>query len=396
VSHFEKHEETFDEALRRGQERPLRPLLYVQLVHSMFALLSFFWSDDAADRNFLKRYLRIMDLDSVLFVLKKPIWYSASRKDQGDPRFWGAKGVVRDLLDRLYTLALCPLRIKHRGAKGGTGDRLYLFVKDKDDLLSFGKPYRTRKDFFSALESLHVADLVEDVRARVRVANVDGSLTFRELSEGEQQLLMVLGLLRFTREDEALILLDEPDTHLNPAWSLEYVNLLEEVLPNSYASHVVMATHDPLVLAGLTAKQVHVMRRDAKGRITAIHPEKDPVGMGVSALLTSDIYGLRSELDSKTIEKLDLRRRLTFKANRTQRDEETLAELNEWIRMKDFTRSDPDPMFALFEQAMAKALEHSPVGAVTLSDAQRREQEEMAVGIVKKLIEEEKAAEAKS
>jgi len=35
-------------------------------------------------------------------------------------------------------------------------------------------------------------------------------------SEGEQQLLLVLGLLKFTAEEEALFLLDEPDTHLNP------------------------------------------------------------------------------------------------------------------------------------------------------------------------------------
>jgi predicted ATPase len=395
VSHFEKHEGSFDQALRKGRDMPLRPLLYVRLVHSMFALLSFFWNDNAADRAFLKRYLRIKDLDSVLFVLKKPSWYSPSRNNQGDPRFWGALGIVRDLLGKLYDLALCPLRVKHRGAKGGTDDRLYLFLKDKEDLLAFGKSYKTRKDFFSALESLHVADLVQDVRARVRLENVDGSLTFRELSEGEQQLLMVLGLLRFTCEEEALILLDEPDTHLNPAWSLDYVNLLEEVVPKSYGTHVVMATHDPLVLAGLQAKQVHVMRRDQGGRITATHPEKDPIGMGVSALLTSDIYGLRSELDSKTLEKLDLRRRLTFKKNRTIKDEETLAELNEWIKRKDFTRSDPDPMFAAFEKAMTKALDKTQLGSTTLTDEERRQQEELAFKIMQKQLQEKEKPEEK-
>jgi hypothetical protein len=34
------------------------------------------------------------------------------------------------------------------------------------------------------------------------------------LSEGEQQLLMVLGLMRFTKSHQSLVLLDEPDTHL--------------------------------------------------------------------------------------------------------------------------------------------------------------------------------------
>jgi len=394
VSHFEKHEDVFDEALRKGSDRPLRPMLYVRLVHSMFALLSFFWNNNTTDRAFLKKYLRIKDLDSVLFVLRKPVWYNSTRKDRGDVRFWGAVGVVRDLLDRLYDLALCPLRTKYRGAKGGTEDRLYLFLKNKEDLIAFGEPYKTRKEFFSALDSLHVADLVHDVRARVRVENVDGSLTYRELSEGEQQLLMVLGLLRFTREDEALILLDEPDTHLNPAWSLEYVGLLRDVVPESYASHVIMATHDPLVLAGLKAKQVHIMRRDPEGTITASHPEKDPIGMGVSALLTSDVYGLRSELDPTTLEKLDLRRRLAIKGDRSEKEEQTLAELNEWIRTKDFTRSDPDPMFVAFEEAMTKAQEKERIEGPTLTDEQRRRQKELALEIVTKIKEEEKREDA--
>src|SRR6185312_6403282 len=189
----------------------------------------------------------------------------------------------------------------------------------------------------------------------------------------------VLGLLRFTREDEALILLDEPDTHLNPAWSLEYVGLLRDVVPESYASHVIMATHDPLVLAGLRAKQVQIMRRDPEGTITASHPEKDPIGMGVSALLTSDVYGLRSELDPTTLEKLDLRRRLAIKGDRSEEEEQTLAELNDWIRTKDFTRSDPDPMFVAFEEAMTRAQAKERMEGPTLTDEQRRRQKDLAL-----------------
>ena len=59
-----------------------------------------------------------------------------------------------------------------------------------------------------------MSQLIEEVRIKIKVGNGDGTVTFRELSEGEQQLLTVLGLLRFTAEDESLILLDEPDTHL--------------------------------------------------------------------------------------------------------------------------------------------------------------------------------------
>jgi len=78
--------------------------------------------------------------------------------------------------------------------------------------------------------------------------NADGILTFKELSEGEQQLLTVLGLLKFTQDEESLFLLDEPDTHLNPAWKLKYLNLIEQVVGKPKASHLIISTHDPLVM----------------------------------------------------------------------------------------------------------------------------------------------------
>ena len=48
---------------------------------------------------------------------------------------------------------------------------------------------------------------------------------------------MVLGLLRFTKEDEALFLLDEPDTHLNPA--------LERAIPGIYAPRCWRSANQP-------------------------------------------------------------------------------------------------------------------------------------------------------
>jgi hypothetical protein len=42
---------------------------------------------------------------------------------------------------------------------------------------------------------------------------------FDQLSEGEKQLLAVVGAIRLTTGNENLVLLDEPDTHVNPHWS---------------------------------------------------------------------------------------------------------------------------------------------------------------------------------
>lgn len=390
LSHFQKHEDRFDRELRAGKDQPLRPLLYIKLLHSKFALLAFFWKEDLQQLEFLKEYLRIEDLDSVLFVLRRPHWFSPSRLRGGDARFWGAKGVVRDLLGRLYDGCLAPLGMKVHGSRGRSFDRLFLFLPTKAALQRFASSYSSGREFFKALDSMHVADLIDDVRARVIVRGVDDSLTFRELSEGEQQLLMVLGLLRFTREEESLILLDEPDTHLNPAWSLSYVQLIQKTVTETYSSHVVMATHDPMVVAGLHAAEVYLMRRSDAGEIEIRHPERDPIGMGVSGLLMSDVYGLRSDLDPETLTKLDLRRRLAIKNDLSSVEAEELQELNDWVQDQGFTRSDRDPLYRRFVDAMTQwEVSEGHQEGQPLTTEELEAQRAMALDIVKKLMSEQ-------
>ena len=264
--------------------------------------------------KFLSDHLWIEGFDYALFVMREPPWTSK----QGDPRFWNARGVVRDFLDRLYKMALAPCRLKVRVSTGfkkqQSLEHLYLFLRDLDHVRELASHYGTQQEFFKALESTYISKLISEVRINVRARKVDGSLTFRELSEGEQQLLMVLGLLRFTREDESLFLLDEPDTHLNPAWSVQYLKFLREIGGAQENSHVIMATHDPLVISGLERSQVQILQRnDDTGRIEVQQPESDPKYMGVPALLLSEVYGLRSVLPPATLELLDEKRRLAAK-----------------------------------------------------------------------------------
>src|SRR4029453_19405974 len=116
------------------------------------------------------------------------------------------------------------------------------------------------------------SELLEEVRIRVRLQKDGGTVTFRELSEGEQQLLTVLGLLRFTAEEESLFLLDEPDTHLNPRWSVDYLSYLRRFVGDAGRveenSHIVMTTHNPMAVAELVKEQVQILQlqRDEQTR----------------------------------------------------------------------------------------------------------------------------------
>lgn len=381
--HFSRHQKIFADDLLHGVDQPLRPLLYARSVHGQFALLSFFQREDQ-DRSILNSSLRILDLESVLFVLRRPDWYNPQRREpddsRGDPRFWGARGVVRDFLDRLYKLALAPLRSR-------ATDRLYLFLRDKNDLMRLAEEYDDQAEFFKALESLYISDLIADVRSNVLVQGSDNALTFRELSEGEQQLLLVLGLLRFIDTREGLILLDEPDTHLNPAWSLRYTRFLRDHVIDPLSTQIVMATHDPLVVAGLTAPEVRIMQRLNSGRVTASPPEDDPKGMGIDGLLTSDVYGLRAALDLDSLEALDRKRELALLETLNEEQRRELAELTETVGRIDLITSVRDPMYAPFVEAMGRLERQLGLQRADLSPEQQALRKRVAEEVIATLAE---------
>lgn len=397
--HFLKHQERFyNELINSADDAdiPLRPLFFAQNIHSQFVLLAFFLEQDRTVLDFLNEYLGITGLDSVLFVMKQPPWTSR----QGDERFWRARGVVAALLDRLFAVSLAPMRHKWRvplGFRKTTElDHLYLYLPHAEALNQLKAGYATQHDFFKALESTYISELMREVRTRVIARCADAPLTFRELSEGEQQLLMVLGLLRFTREDESLFLLDEPDTHLNPAWSVQYLEFLQTIGGLGENGHVILATHDPLVISGLTREQVRVMCRDAMDApIRAEMPETHPQGMGINGLLRTELYGLRSSLDLPTLKKIDERDDLRAKQKELQnqgrdlnpKERLRLIELSDELALLGFSRDYRDPNEKDFADAMARRRSKEKIPLV-LTPKMLKDQEKLADEVLNQILGE--------
>ena len=398
ASIFQKHRERYYGAIIKapsartiggGDVSALRRVFYAQTLHGQFALIAFFMEPEDAedDREFLREYLQIDGLDSVLFALNKPGW----SRGGGDPRFWGAMGEVQEFLDRLYDEAMPPLRMDRRVSADLASNRaienLYLFLPGGEGLSRVYGQYGNQYAFFTALESMHLSRLLAEVRTRVRMAPKagGGEMTYRDLSEGEQQLLLVLGLLKFTATEETLFLLDEPDTHLNPAWSTQYLDFLHRFIRQRETCHIVMSSHDPLVFAGLTREQVRVLRRGEEGQAMVEVPEQDPRGMGVAAILTSDLFRLRTTLDAKTQERLDRQRILMQKDDRNDEEEAELEGLHKELDRLGFSRTIRDPLYRLFLEAWTR--EEDPVWRrhVQLTPEQQRDRMRLAGQIVERL-----------
>jgi predicted ATPase len=356
---FRPYLENYDSKLRKGEDPGLKRLFYAMPVHSQFVLLAFLTQQTNVVRTFLDDHLDLdpeEGIESVLFVLRQPPW--KSKAADGDPRFWNARGVVRDFLSRLYDIALAPVDIKRSVSTSIWNKKKlqfkYLYVKDIDALRRLvGK--QAPAQFFRDLESTYVSELIEEVRIRVQLKKNDGSVTFRELSEGEQQLLTVLGLLRFTAEDESLFLLDEPDTHLNPRWCVDYISYLRQFIASGTkedeTSHILLSTHNPLAIAELDREQVQILRMtkgEGGGQIVACYPEMAPRGMGYAAIVTSDMFGIASSLDQPTQVLLETQRAYASKEKLAIDEQRELDHINAQLDRLGFRFFHPDDEFSRY------------------------------------------------
>lgn len=123
-----------------------------------------------------------------------------------------------------------------------------------------------------------------------------------------------------------------------------------------------MATHDPVLIAGLTKESVRLMERKEKAEapdetettVTALSPDEHPRGMGVARILTSPLFGLRSILDEDTLNDLDKKRDLAFKKDRTPEETEELKKLVRKLQDVDMTTIIEDPLYTYFVKAVIK------------------------------------------
>lgn len=362
---FRPYLEAYDSKLRNGEDPGLKRLFYALPVHSQFVLLAFMIKQSDDVRDLLEKDMGIdpdEGIESVLFVLKQPGWSkrrgNKKPESNGDDRFWGAKGVVQMFLDRLLNVSLAPISVKRDKHitlwnKESTEFK-YLFIKDINALRVLVDEQPPAK-FFRDLESTHVSELIEEVRIRVRLKKNDGSVTFRELSEGEQQLLTVLGLLRFTAEEESLFLLDEPDTHLNPRWSVDYLSYLKKFViggaQQKESSHILMTTHNPLAIAELDREQVQILRisnQKDQRKIVACYPEMAPQGMGYAAIVTSDMFGIASTLDQPTQLLLETQRAYAAKETLSINEQQELDSINGKLDRLGFRFFHPDDEYSRY------------------------------------------------
>lgn len=400
---FEEHERDYYKAQKSGEEMPLRTMFLAKPHHSQFSLLSFFAKSDESTAKFLLDEFNIKSLSSVLFTLQEPYWSNSTKKkalakQEKDRRFWGAGGNVEPFLDKLFELAYAPMSgIERKEISINRTTNLetrYCFLNSQSCIEKLAEGLEP-KEFFTRLESAIFSDVLSldgsGLKIRVNLQDVDDAITFKEMSEGEQQLLTIIGLMRFTQQNESLFLLDEPDTHLNPAWCLDLLKNLRDYGVDPKHSQILITTHSPLTFAGLQKHEVVILDKNDNNIVYSFNPRSSPKGMSFSSILTTEFFGLRAAIDSGTLEQLDEKRRLESKSSLTQVEKKTLKDLTEALRDIDLTRTVVDPLYNEFVKAITKRSNANPQELRTsLTRAEANAREALADDILMEVIESEK------
>jgi ABC-type cobalamin/Fe3+-siderophores transport system ATPase subunit len=365
---FDSHQRRYYDEIKRNDDEVAcakaltdRRLFYCRPIHGVLALLSFFaFPDDVISAELCDR-LGIAAFHSALVLCREP-WFAKGgtrRKAELAGDFWGAAGPAGRTARALKAAAFRPMALIGNSIddyrdKQQSESQYATFLPHIDELTELSRSFGGDREMFFALEAMDISDLIREVYLWVvRTNDTSGDVGFADLSDGERQLLMVLGLIRVSRGKRALFLLDEPDTHLNPHWQHGYLKLIEKwagVSADSNNCHIVLTSHNPLTVSALTKDEVRIVSVGASGNITIAPPYTDPRGMGFTSTLT-EVFGLSTSLDTETQRLIDERNTLAQTNERTKEQDRILIELDDRLNRLGFMFEDREPLYHQFLQA---------------------------------------------
>ncbi len=329
---FKKGEERYYQQVidDNDQEIAFRRFFYTEPHHSQLLLISLlaFASVDEGIAKFLEKYLDFSEFVDFTITLKSPSWNRGVSLKDGIDKFWGAKGTPLRLCNYLYTESRAEPVIEFNApidTKNKIRERISFYVKGQEFLSNSVEYFKSGIDLFRHLESTYISQMIESIKIRIKKKNSTDIIGFEELSEGEQQLIAILGLLLFTKNENCLFLLDEPDTHLNPNWQRDYIDLFGANTENIH-NHILISTHSPLMVQAAENAGIILFKLE-NGNPKSDSDTHFIKNWRIDQVLTSEYFGLESSRPPQLDNFMKEREALLNKAVLTEED---LNRLKEW------------------------------------------------------------------
>ncbi len=182
------------------------------------------------------------------------------------------------------------------------GEALWALLGGSNDASSF--------DLFTRLLALSQKGLFDDVQMRLRrkpvptdtaesVSGDIGILRYEELSDGEQMVLGRMALFHLLQgQQDALLLLDEPETHFNDKWKREIVDIIDDAIGHT-SNDVLISTHSAIVLSDVFNNEIVMVQKTADGSTVRSVDEPtfatDPSALMMTVFGADDSIGKRAQ-----------------------------------------------------------------------------------------------------
>ena len=175
-------------------------------------------------------------------------------------------------------------------------------------------------DLFTRLLELIQVGLFDDVLIRLRRAPLPsdadlteaddiGVLRYEELSDGEQMVLGRMALFHLLQgQQDALLLLDEPETHFNDKWKREIVDIIDDAIGHT-SNDVLISTHSAIVLSDVFNNEIVMVQKTARGS-TVRSVDEPTFGTDPSALMMT-VFGAEDSIGKRAQEFIEGKLRQT-------------------------------------------------------------------------------------
>ncbi|EGR3405962.1 hypothetical protein CGI04_16640 [Vibrio parahaemolyticus] len=127
--------------------------------------------------------------------------------------------------------------------------------------------------------------------------------TYDRISDGEHQLIQIIGSLILFGDQQSLFILDEPESHFNPEWRIEFVDIINRYVGLSKLE-LIISTHSPFVLSACKSERVLHFQKNPDGcvAINSIR-NKETYGSSFDSLLSS-VFGLEVLISKRPLDEI--------------------------------------------------------------------------------------------
>ncbi len=190
----------------------------------------------------------------------------------------------------------------------------------------------------------------------------DGAFPLNTLSQGTQSLVQWLGhfLINFAKHYDfpkdleskpAVLIIDEIDAHLHPAWQRRILPVLTKSFPRL---QIFCSSHSPLMPGGLKAGQVHLLSRDDKNRVVVARNTEDIDGWSSDEILRG-LMGVPEPVDLKTADQLERLQALRRKGSLSKKEADDLESLRKDVGAKFSKGPATEEILAMVAKVTAPA-----------------------------------------